>query len=227
MSRDNGSRGLSVSTIVRTALDLIDEKGIAYASMRSVASSLDVDPMALYRHVQNRGALLDLVVDRIVDELATDPEVLAVPEDGWRDYLARLARGVRRYARAHPRAFPLVATSPAGAAWITPPLRSLRWIESLLSSLAAEGFDAEQIVYTYRSFNSFLLGFLLLETSAMTALSGEAESDADPVDPAADIDRASFPTVHRLAHRLAEDHYDREFEDALVDLLDRVAARVA
>jgi TetR/AcrR family transcriptional regulator, tetracycline repressor protein len=34
--------------------------------------------------------------------------------------------------------------------------------------LAAEGFSDEQVLFTYRTFNSFLLGSLLLETSAMT-----------------------------------------------------------
>jgi hypothetical protein len=34
--------------------------------------------------------------------------------------------------------------------------------------LAREGFSDEQVLFTYRTFNSFLLGYLLLETSAMT-----------------------------------------------------------
>jgi hypothetical protein len=53
------------------------------------------------------------------------------------------------------------------APWVNPPLRSLRWIEALLSGLAAEGFTDDQVLFTYRTFNSFLLGYLLLETSAM------------------------------------------------------------
>jgi TetR/AcrR family transcriptional regulator, tetracycline repressor protein len=78
-----------------------------------------------------------------------------------------MAHGVRRYARAHPHAFPLVATRPPTAPWVNPPLRSLRWVEAMLSGLAAEGFSDEQVLFTYRTFNGFLLGYLLLETSAM------------------------------------------------------------
>jgi hypothetical protein len=37
----------------------------------------------------------------------------------------------------------------------------------MLSGLAREGFTDEQVLFTYRTFNSFLLGYLLLETSAM------------------------------------------------------------
>ena len=87
--------------------------------------------------------------------------------DGWRPYLTGMAHGVRRYARAHPHAFPLVATRPPAAPWVNPPLRSLRWVEAMLSGLAGEGFSDEQVLFTYRTFNGFLLGYLLLETSAM------------------------------------------------------------
>ena len=124
--------------------------------------------MSLYRYVQDRDELFDAVVERIVGELADDPEVQLRPVDGWRPYLAGMAHGVRRYARAHPHAFPLVATRPPAAPWVNPPLRSLRWVEAMLTGLAREGFSDEQILFTYRTFNSFLLGYLLLETSAMT-----------------------------------------------------------
>ncbi|HEX7268759.1 MAG TPA: TetR/AcrR family transcriptional regulator C-terminal domain-containing protein, partial [Streptosporangiaceae bacterium] len=116
----------------------------------------------------DRDELLDAVVERIVSELAGDPEVQLRPVDGWRPYLSGMARGVRRYALAHPHAFPLVATRPPGAPWVNPPLRSLRWVEAMLSGLAGEGFSDEQVLFTYRAFNGFLLGHLLLETSAMT-----------------------------------------------------------
>ena len=69
---------------------------------------------------------------------------------------------------AHPHAFPLVATRPPSAPWVNPPLRSLRWVETMLAGLAKEGFSDDQVLFTYRTFNGFLLGYLLLETSAMT-----------------------------------------------------------
>jgi AcrR family transcriptional regulator len=146
----------------------MDEQGIGAATMRAVSSRLGVRSMSLYRYVQDRDELFDAVVERIVNELADDPEVQLRPVDGWRPYLAGMAHGVRRYARAHPHAFPLVATRPPAAPWVNPPLRSLRWVEAMLTGLAREGFSDEQVLFTYRTFNSFLLGYLLLETSAMT-----------------------------------------------------------
>jgi TetR/AcrR family transcriptional regulator, tetracycline repressor protein len=160
-------RGLSLDRIVTATLELVDEQGIGAATMRAVSSRLGVRSMSLYRYVQDRDELFDAVVERIVNELADDPEVELRPVDGWRPYLTGMAHGVRRYARAHPHAFPLVATRPPAAPWVNPPLRSLRWVEAMLTGLAAEGFSDEQVLFTYRTFNSFLLGYLLLETSAM------------------------------------------------------------
>jgi TetR/AcrR family tetracycline transcriptional repressor len=166
--RSRPGRGLSLDRIVTATLELVDEQGIGAATMRAVASRLGVRPMSLYRYVQDRDELFDAVVERIVNELADDPEVQLRPVDGWRPYLSGMAHGVRRYARAHPHAFPLVATRPPAAPWVNPPLRSLRWVEAMVSGLAGEGFSDEQVLFTYRTFNSFLLGSLLLETSAMT-----------------------------------------------------------
>jgi TetR/AcrR family transcriptional regulator, tetracycline repressor protein len=166
--RSRPGRGLSLDRIVTATLELVDEQGIGAASMRAVSSRLGVRSMSLYRYVQDRDELFDAVVERIVNELADDPEVQLRPVDGWRPYLAGMAHGVRRYARAHPHAFPLVATRPPAAPWVNPPLRSLRWVEAMLTGLVLEGFSDEQVLFTYRTFNSFLLGYLLLETSAMT-----------------------------------------------------------
>ena len=202
---EGGRRRLSLDQIVAATIGLIDEQGIAAASMRTVGRRLQVQPMALYRYVDNREDLFDEVVDHIVGELDNDASIQqTVGEDGWRSYLNDLAWGVRRYARAHPHAFPLVATRPPSAPWINPPLRSLRWIEAVLSNLFEAGFTDEQVLFTYRSFNSFLLGHLLLETSAMVIddpkpgdgsfQTGDDSGAHDPVDPADPIPGSISPT---------------------------------
>lgn len=236
---------------------------MAAVTMRGVAARLDVEAMSLYKYIDNRDALFDAVVERIVNELSDDDQVPGHP-DAWKPYLAEVARGIRRYARAHPHAFPLVATRPTRAPWINPPLRSLEWIEAFLRTLHEQGFTDAEVLFAYRTFNGYLLGYLLLETSAMAiydplpgdgsyaptgpessddafapeaavpgALTptrerpdrydvGDGETHDDLIDPQGQVDASRYPTVHRLAVGLAQDHFDAEFESGLTHMLNQI-----
>jgi AcrR family transcriptional regulator len=198
----------------------IDENGLPGLTMRRLGSILDVEAMALYRYVPSKEDLLDAVVEHLVATMREDAAVYRSPQDGWQDFLQRLAHGVRRIALAHPKAFPLVASRPPEAPWLRPPLRSLDWVEAFLSGLIDEGFTDEAAVAGYRAFTSFLLGHLLLEASTLGA-------DVGPLDVLDDGQAASglseYPVVRRLSGNLSEDHAAVEFEEALEELLDRMA----
>ena len=216
--------GLSREKVVDATLALIDEQGMGAVTMRKVAARLHVEAMSLYKHVANREKLFDAVGDRIVNELSEDETVHPEPDDGWKPYLTGIARGIRRYARAHPHAFPLVATRPTDAPWINPPLRSVEWIERILAGLLAEGFTDDQVLFAYRSFNGFLLGYLLLETSAMTLhdpLPGDGsyaptgpESSDEPAAAQAAVPGGLTP------NRSKEDRLDVAEADSTEELID-------
>lgn len=222
--------GLSRERIVTAALALIEEHGLATLTMRELGTTLGVEAMSLYRYVSSREALLDAVVDRVVGQLWADPEVLGGPRDGWQDFVVRLAMGVRRIAIAHPRCFPLVASRPPEAPWIRPPLRSVEWVETFLSALLQEGFTDRGAVDAYRSFTSFLLGALLLEVASRGAQITPAD---DPSGNDAAVEgfegqqggARRFPTTTRLRRLLSHDGADREFEEALEDLVERIGRR--
>jgi AcrR family transcriptional regulator len=224
-------RGLSLDRIVASTLELIDEQGVGATSMRAVAARLGVEAMSLYKYVATRDELFDAVVDKVVNELSDDPDVQLQPHDGWRTWLHGMGWGVRRYARAHPHAFPLVATRPAAAPWVNPPLRSLRWIEAFLDGLHREGLTDDQVLFAYRTFNSFLLGFLLLETSAMTLRdpkpgdgSYRPQPDSGPGDPVhpADAVPGGLTPTRTAEQRVAVG--DAEPGAELIDPLDAVDA---
>ena len=147
------------------------------------------------------------------------PDVHLEAHAGWVDYLQRLAHGLRRIALAHPEVFLLIATRPPAAPWVRPPLRSLRWIESLLEVMTEAGFSDENAAAVYRAFSSFLLGYLLLEVSAHGVETGPVEEpDVSPVE-----DLSEYPILQRLEPQLSIDVAAQDFEEALETLLDRVA----
>jgi len=214
-------RPLDRDRIVAAAIAFIDEHGLASLTMRRLGERLGVEAMSLYRYVPGKEDLLDAVVDTLVDRMRTDPEVLATPERGWQDFLQRMAHGVRRVALRDPKTFPLVASRPAEAPWLRPPLRSLEWVEAFLAGMVSEGFSREAAVRSYRAFTSFLLGHLLLEVANLGADLGPIDVlDDGSVDPGSE---RSFPLVHELRAALSEDHAALEFDEALEALLDRMA----
>ena len=214
-----GRPGLDQRRILGAAVQFIDEHGVRELTMRRLGADLGVEAMALYRYVPGREALLDGIVETVVDELFGDPDVHLEAHAGWVDYLQRLAHGLRRIALAHPEVFPLVATRPPAAPWVRPPLRSLRWIESLLEVMTSAGFSDDAAAAAYRSFSSFLLGHLLLEVSARGVETGPVEEP--DVTPAGDL--SAYPILRRLEPHLAQDVAAQDFEEALEALLDRMS----
>jgi AcrR family transcriptional regulator len=132
-------------------LELVDEQarggddagGVVPAGVRS---------MSLYRYVQDRDELFDAVVERIVNG---SPTIRTSAASGR--WVAALSHGYGTWgAPLRPGAsacLPLVLLGRRGS--VGAALRSLRWVEAMLTGLAAEGFTDEQVLFTYRTFNSF------------------------------------------------------------------------
>ncbi|GAB1814192.1 TetR/AcrR family transcriptional regulator [Mycobacterium sp. MUNTM1] len=224
----DGQRGarLTRDAILDTAIALIDRDGLPQLTMRRLGAACGVEAMSLYRHVHSRGDLLTGIVDHIVDRLHADQLAARRQEDGWQDYLLRLAQGVRQVALDHPEVFPLLATQAPEAPWVRPPLRSLRWMESFLDTLLAYGFSDTAAVAAYRTYTTFLLGQLLLEVHAQGA---ELHPDQALLEEsAASTQRlAGYPHLQRLQPMLSQDHSTAEFEEDLEALLDRLELLLA
>jgi AcrR family transcriptional regulator len=88
---------LDLDRIAAAALAVADERGAAGFTMRAVAEELGVTPMALYHHVEDKAALVALVVDRVVGAVP-----IPAPTGSWREDLWQFARWMREIAHSHP-----------------------------------------------------------------------------------------------------------------------------
>ena len=225
-----GGRGLDRNVVIEAALGFIDRDGAQGLTMRGLGDELGVRAMSLYRYVSGREDVLEGVVAFLLDDLVgrLDPRLSST----WQGYLQTLAHTVRRVAVEHPHAFPLVATRHPAAAWLRPPLRSLEVVEHFLVTLGHFGFTDDQVVAVYRSFSSFLLGHLLLESSFHGAETSPVEVPVDEGNaqiPAGDgsLELPPGSEVLRLKDKLSEDRAEEEFEKSLESLLDRLELSVA
>lgn len=86
---------LSRDRIVAAAVALADAEGLEAVSIRKVAAALDAGPMRLYRYVDTKEELLELMVDAVYAEIP------APAGSTWREAVRSAARGVREAALAH------------------------------------------------------------------------------------------------------------------------------
>ena len=81
---------LSRERILEAALSLVEQDGAERLSMRRLAQTLDVWPMALYRYFEDKDALLDAIVERAADDVARPDS-----RRSWRERLRDLLAGAR------------------------------------------------------------------------------------------------------------------------------------
>jgi AcrR family transcriptional regulator len=157
---------ISRAAILAAALHLADAQGLPAVSMHSVARSLGVSPMALYRHIDDKDALLDGLVEMLLTEI---PAVAGT----WEERLTSLANGIRETARRHPAAFPLVLTRPA----VTPAARAVR--DAVHAALHDGGLPAANVARAERLISTAVLGFAASEAAGRFRDHDEDVLDAD------------------------------------------------
>lgn len=154
--------------VLQASLDIADADGLAAITMQSVAHRLGVTAMSLYRHVKNKGDLLDGVVEALLDEVPT-PD----PAAGWAQQLEQLGRSVRAVAHRHPSVFPLLLQLPASTAGA----RDRR--DLVLRVLAGAGVAKDDLARVERVVSSMVLGFAASEVSGRFEAHPTATRDED------------------------------------------------
>ncbi|MGW5644690.1 TetR/AcrR family transcriptional regulator C-terminal domain-containing protein [Saccharopolyspora sp. NPDC003752] len=89
---------LTRGRIVRAAIEIADNEGLAVLSMRGVAARLGVAPMSPYRHVAGKDQLVVLMADAAFGECGYP----AQPPADWRARLELFARTLWSLYRRHP-----------------------------------------------------------------------------------------------------------------------------
>lgn len=155
--------------VLEAALRVVDEHGVNGLTMRRVATTLDVDPMTLYRHVEGKEALLDGVVELIWDEVPAPDD-----EQDWADAIRAFAAALTGAMDAHPNAIPLLLTRPVMSR------AALEVFTSLLERLTDAGVDDHHAARLVRAVSSVVLSDAA--AGATFRVSGGAEQPATGPD---------------------------------------------
>jgi AcrR family transcriptional regulator len=189
----------SRAEITAVAMDIADAEGLDAVSMRRVAAELGTGAASLYRYVETREELLDLMTDATGGEYS-----LPAPTGDWLADLVTVGEQTRAILRRHPWLPGLVLTRPV----LGP--TGIALLEHVLAVLAHHPAGLQTKMEAFAMLNGMTAAFVLHELSGGSAMqerniaylqhavtSGEhprlAEllSQASPAGPAETADPAS------------------------------------
>lgn len=175
---------LSRESIARAALELVDRDGADALSVRRLADSLNVGPTNLYTYYPDRDSIVLGVIALMLAEVEPPDD----PELSWEECLHVILASLREMALRHPRAFPLVAVASYDE-W--PLVEYDRRLDRLVMD---HGAPRDLYPRLASLLDSFVTGFLLLETQALVKPPADAW---DPFrDPTSPLPQAVFTVTH-------------------------------
>jgi len=145
---------LTRERLVATALRIADAEGLEALSMRRLGSELNVDPMAAYRHLPNKKALLTGIVEQVL----ADADVETSGADPWQEQFLQIARAYYVAMASHsPAISRLAATTPYSS------VESLRIVEHGAAVLVEAGVPKEESAVAIQAVGQLATGAVLLE----------------------------------------------------------------
>jgi AcrR family transcriptional regulator len=193
-------------SIVEAALRVLDRVGMDDLSMRLVADELRTGPASLYWHVRSKDELLQLLFERLNDEVE-----LPEPDSAhWQEQLKMLGRQVR--ALAHGRrdyARLSLGRMPSG-----PSLA--RFAEWMFALLVPVGVPDQVIAYVGDLMSLYVGAFAFEETLGPPSPTGEPLTPEQIGSMFRDylqsLPAESFPHLHRAVDLLFVGDADARFE---------------
>jgi AcrR family transcriptional regulator len=207
---------LSRERVLLAAVAVADAQGYDSLTIRSLATHLGVQPMALYYHVANKAAILDGILDLVFAEIEIPSR-----EGEWRTEMARRAHSARSALGRHPWAIVLLQSGTA------PGPATLRHHEAVIGTLRGAGFSVAETAHAFALLDSYIYGFALSEAALpingprTVAEVAAAMVEKHPLDDYPHL--AEFSTEH-----IMQPGYDfgSEFEFGLELILDGLARTI-
>ncbi|MDG1366997.1 MAG: TetR/AcrR family transcriptional regulator C-terminal domain-containing protein [Acidimicrobiales bacterium] len=195
---------LSRERIADTALQFIDDHGLAALSMRKLGAELGVEAMSLYNHVANKDDLLDSVGNALYTQVLV---AYGDPAGDWRTKARRIAASYVEVASAHPRALPvLLNRSPEAPA-------RLEFLDRVVAIFDDVTEDLRVAALAFSVVANWVVGTLVQQ---FDAASGDAPEPA--------VEGFERVAAFRMA-LLVEIGRDERFEEGLEAVLDGIASR--
>jgi AcrR family transcriptional regulator len=143
---------LTRDRVLRAAVGIADEQGIAALTMRRLGEVVGAEAMSLYHHVSNKEDVLDGIAEHVIQEI-NDAVAALPPQQDWKRAVRErilLARQILLKHRWAPAVFETRKTT-LGAV--------LRYHDGLIGLMRAGGFSNDLCHHALHALGSRALGF--------------------------------------------------------------------
>jgi AcrR family transcriptional regulator len=159
---------------------MADREGLEAVTLRRLAARLGVHVTSLYNHVPTKEAVLDGIVENLIEEAQ-----LPTGEMRWEEWVRRCAAALRTMARKHPGAFAVLHHRT-----IQGPQAAL-WAEAGLAAFRAGGFGPAQAYGAFKSTTLAVLGLVLDDLAGLRSPDLSTDLSTLPFE--------RFPRIHEAS----------------------------
>jgi AcrR family transcriptional regulator len=209
-----GEEPLSRERILGAALRIVDEGGAEALRMRGLAGALGVDPMAIYRHLPGKAAIMAGLAELVFAEMPAPPEL-----GHWRERVRAVALAYIERAIAHPNLVLHMIVDPEVAAGV-----GLVVGEALFAALSEAGLAPAQVVRAADLIVDYLNGYALAARSGRLGQPGEREAIRAQLVTLPD---ERYPTLRRVFAAVRDDQVAADVAIGLEIILAGIEAQAA
>ena len=148
---------LTPADYINGALLVVEEEGIEHLSMRKIAATLGVTPMAVYNHFKNKEALLAHALDAFIARANVIPE----NDLPWKVWVEKMAQAMFAALCQERQWLPLLNKMPLGqeASSVT---------DSFVKKLMNEGFSRNEASKLFFAMLQIVVGGVCLQPTGST-----------------------------------------------------------
>ena len=196
---------LTLETVVRAAVEVIEADGVAALTMRRLAARLGCSPMALYRHVATKQDLIRAIGEHYLADIDL-PDTDDMP---WDEAIIAVVSVLHHAVLEQAALVEIVAYQHVDAAAI------FRAEESILGALRSAGLSDKDAVRGLSVITSYTVG----ATQRRAEQRAGSPAAVHRMQRLLQLPADAFPTLRSLAGELVSVDLELSFEDGLRLLL--------
>ena len=193
---------LSPEQVISTALDLLDEVGLEYLTMRRLATALGVQNGATYWHFRSKQALLEAMADSLLSDLTAGLDA----EPSWAERITELARRLRGALLSRRDGARLFS-----AAFFPLP-NALAYGEAMIAALGESGLSSRAAAWAADTLTYYVVGHTIEEQLAVALPDSGRDATARLTGA---VDPQRHPHMYAALAHIPAPHHQEHFDYGL------------